>query len=108
MPICEQCGAEFDGRVDARYCSGKCRTAAYRIRHGVTDKDAETPAGAGPGTLRQGVTESVTDDDAGPVIVADYARAVTVELLYIQGHGWREVRRREPRGGCAVTNTHNS
>jgi len=34
MPlICNTCGAEFTGRADARYCSGRCRTEAHRRRH---------------------------------------------------------------------------
>jgi predicted nucleic acid-binding Zn ribbon protein len=31
---CAHCGQEFvGGRNDARYCSGRCRTAAYRARN---------------------------------------------------------------------------
>lgn len=29
---CVQCGAEFHARVGARYCSGGCRVAAFRVR----------------------------------------------------------------------------
>lgn len=30
---CDTCGQEFaPARSDARYCSGKCRTEAYRVR----------------------------------------------------------------------------
>lgn len=35
---CDTCGREFTGRAGARYCSGRCRTAAYRTR-----KDGEKP-----------------------------------------------------------------
>lgn len=30
--VCTTCGAEFEGRSDARFCSSKCRQAAYRDR----------------------------------------------------------------------------
>ncbi len=33
---CYVCGNEFEARKGARYCSGKCRTLAYRRRHGLT------------------------------------------------------------------------
>lgn len=33
---CEVCGHQFLGRKDSRYCSGRCRTAAYRMRVGKT------------------------------------------------------------------------
>lgn len=29
---CQQCGAEFGGRADARFCSSPCRQKAYRAR----------------------------------------------------------------------------
>ena len=29
---CENCKAPFPARADARYCSGRCRTAVYRQR----------------------------------------------------------------------------
>lgn len=32
---CDTCGKMFEGRRGARYCSGRCRTLAYRERHGV-------------------------------------------------------------------------
>ena len=33
---CANCGAEFtSARVDARYCSGRCRVAAHRARAGT-------------------------------------------------------------------------
>lgn len=33
---CDTCGSEFTpARADARYCSGRCRTIAYRRRHEV-------------------------------------------------------------------------
>lgn len=32
---CDTCGRVFTGRRDARYCSGQCRTGAYRQRHGL-------------------------------------------------------------------------
>lgn len=36
---CDVCGDEFTpARSDARYCSGKCRTEAYRVR-----RDGEKP-----------------------------------------------------------------
>lgn len=31
---CEVCGQGFLGRSDSRYCSSRCRTAAYRMRLG--------------------------------------------------------------------------
>jgi hypothetical protein len=33
MRTCAECGSEFHGRSDARYCSPTCRQAAYRQRH---------------------------------------------------------------------------
>lgn len=34
---CDTCGKSFDAaRADARYCSGRCRTLAYRKRQGET------------------------------------------------------------------------
>lgn len=32
LPECEQCGAEFAGRSDARFCSTRCRVAAHRAQ----------------------------------------------------------------------------
>jgi len=32
--ICDTCGAEFTARAGAKYCSGRCRTLAYRRRSG--------------------------------------------------------------------------
>lgn len=29
---CDSCGTEFEARANARYCSGRCRTIAYRER----------------------------------------------------------------------------
>lgn len=37
---CDTCGAAFTGRRGARYCSGRCRTLAYRKRQGVETKPA--------------------------------------------------------------------
>lgn len=38
---CRQCGKEFEGRSDARYCSAKCRVTANRAKaESVTDKKA--------------------------------------------------------------------
>ena len=31
--ICAECGRAFIGRVDARYCSDRCRSGAWRKRH---------------------------------------------------------------------------
>jgi len=39
---CARCGAEFHARSGARYCSGACRVAAFRIRARTAD-----PAGCG-------------------------------------------------------------
>lgn len=30
--ICDRCGDEFLARTGARFCSGRCRTGAYRAR----------------------------------------------------------------------------
>lgn len=30
MPKCNQCGVEFEGRADARFCSTKCRVSHLR------------------------------------------------------------------------------
>lgn len=30
--ICDGCGRQFEGRAGAKYCSGRCRTKAYRDR----------------------------------------------------------------------------
>ena len=30
--VCDVCGGSFDARTGARYCSGRCRTIAYRQR----------------------------------------------------------------------------
>ena len=36
VKICEECGKGFEAkRSDARYCSKKCKTRAYRKRKGV-------------------------------------------------------------------------
>ncbi len=32
---CVECGGEFDGTKNAKYCSAACNAAAYRKRHGV-------------------------------------------------------------------------
>lgn len=32
LPECEQCGTEFTGRSDARFCSTRCRVAAHRAQ----------------------------------------------------------------------------
>jgi hypothetical protein len=85
---CQKCGAEFDGRAGARFCSNRCRQAAYRarIRGGVTDGAVSMDAkGADAGAV------SVTRDAVrlvpkpgpwirGPSVVATWTPA-----------GWREV-----------------
>ena len=62
MPKCEQCGAEFQGRADARYCCNGCRQAAYRDRSRNVTDDSEPQNGAGQ--VREpsaaGVTAAVT------------------------------------------------
>jgi hypothetical protein len=35
--ICSECGARFEGRGDARYCSAACRQKAHRQRTGGGD-----------------------------------------------------------------------
>lgn len=35
--ICQQCGKEFSGRIDAKYCSGVCRKAAHRRVEQIRD-----------------------------------------------------------------------
>jgi hypothetical protein len=85
---CQVCGSEFVGRSGARFCSGRCRQAAYRarIRDGVTDDAVSIDVeGADPGAV------SVTRDALrlvpkpgpwirGPSVVATWTPA-----------GWREV-----------------
>ena len=47
MAICEQCGKEFEAKRDtARYCSGRCRKAANRIKRDkpVTDNVTDNPS----------------------------------------------------------------
>jgi hypothetical protein len=57
MPICVKCDRVFPSkRVDARFCSGKCRVAAYR-------GDPGPPQGAPEGL----VTDNRQDDDASPI-----------------------------------------
>lgn len=41
---CEQCGNEFDGRADARYCGGACRAKAGREAHAPDAHADETAA----------------------------------------------------------------
>ncbi|WP_448005322.1 hypothetical protein [Agromyces bauzanensis] len=49
---CDICGVEFDAaRSDARFCSGKCRTASYRVR-----RDGEKPK-----RRRRPITDSYKD-----------------------------------------------
>ena len=36
---CLNCGTSFPARADARYCSGRCRTAAHRKRSKESDDD---------------------------------------------------------------------
>ncbi len=41
---CDICGEAFTARAGAKYCSGKCRTEAYRVRrHGPKPKAARKP-----------------------------------------------------------------
>ena len=35
---CDVCGKSFEARAGARYCSGQCRTVAYRQRHAPADQ----------------------------------------------------------------------
>jgi hypothetical protein len=86
---CERCGAEFVGRSGARFCSGRCRQAAYRarIRDGVTDDAVPIgakPAGAGAGSVTRDALRLVPKPrpwKRGPSFVVTWAR----------GQGWREV-----------------
>lgn len=32
LQVCSRCASEFFARNGARFCSGRCRTAAYRLR----------------------------------------------------------------------------
>jgi ribosomal protein S27AE len=32
VQVCARCASEFFARNGARFCSGRCRTAAYRLR----------------------------------------------------------------------------
>ena len=41
---CCVCGSAFYGRVDARYCCGACRQAAYRLRTRRRAADKTVPA----------------------------------------------------------------
>jgi hypothetical protein len=79
---CVVCGATFRGRAGAKYCNGRCRQKAYRLRQA---------AEAGSGKC------NVTDDGlAGdPVVlrpkVARFSGSVGLVIAWDRGQGWREV-----------------
>lgn len=41
--LCVQCGVEFFARAGARFCSGRCRVAAFRERRRAVDTHAVGP-----------------------------------------------------------------
>ena len=66
--ICLQCGKEFEGRADAKYCSDKCRKVAFK-RSSVERIDTEKERIiSGTGTDKKlsvpGILEGVVRDQA--------------------------------------------
>jgi hypothetical protein len=87
--VCRFCGDRFVARAGARFCSGRCRQAAYRKRKrdGVTDGSAANVAGCPDA----GAT-SVTRDAVRLVPMPKrWSRRASVSVAWVGGHGWQEI-----------------
>jgi hypothetical protein len=80
--ICAECGRQFEGRADGKYCSATCRQRAHRSRvTDVTDVTASDVTATGVTDVTASVTASVTATDEPGLFELDIPEPVEVELV---------------------------